>query len=67
VIAFGGGFVWPRISAALIAKLDGKTGQLLATSGPPSGSGSVAANDAAAWVSAHEVNSVWRLPLQTGS
>ncbi len=62
-IAFGGGFVWPRISAALIAKLDGKTGQLLATYGPPSGSGSVAADADAVWVSAHDVSSVWRLPL----
>ena len=66
-IAYGGGYVWPRISAALIAKLDGKTGELLATYGPPSGSGSVAADDAAAWVSAHDVNSVWRLPLRPGS
>lgn len=62
-IAFGGGFVWPRISAALVAKLDGKTGELLATYGPANGSGSVAANDEAAWVSAHDVNAVWRLPL----
>ena len=43
-IAAGGGFVWPRISAALVAKLDVKTGALLATYGPPSGSGSVAAD-----------------------
>jgi virginiamycin B lyase len=63
-IAYGGGFVWPRISAALIAKLDGKTGQLLATYGPASGSGSVAAGDDAAWVSAHDVTAVWRLPLR---
>jgi virginiamycin B lyase len=62
-VAYGAGFVWPRISAALITKLDGKTGELLATYGPPSGSGSVAADDEAAWVSAHDVTSVWRLPL----
>ena len=62
-IAFGGGSVWPRISAALIAKLDGVTGELLATYGPPSGSGSVAADDDAVWVSAHDVPAVWRLPL----
>ena len=62
-IAAGGGFVWPRISAALIAKLDVKTGMLLATYGPPSGSGSVAADAAAVWISAHDVSSVWRLPL----
>ena len=62
-IAFGGGFAWPRISAALIAKLDGTTGALVATYGPPSGSGSVAADANAVWVSAHDVSSVWRLPL----
>lgn len=62
-IAAGGGFVWPRISAALIAKLDGTTGALLATYGPPNGSGSVAADADAVWVSAHDVSSVWRLPL----
>ncbi len=63
-IAAGGGFVWPRISAALVAKLDVKTGALLATYGPPSGSGSVAADAAAVWVSAHDVSSVWRMPLE---
>lgn len=62
-IAYGGGFVWARISAGLVAKLDGKNGALLATYGPPSGSGSVAADDTAAWISAHNVSSVWRLPL----
>jgi virginiamycin B lyase len=63
-IAFGGGFVWPRISSALIVKLDGTTGELLATYGPASGSGSVAADADAAWISAHDVASVWRLPLR---
>jgi len=63
-IAFGGGFVWPRISSALVAKLDGTTGELLATYGPASGSGSVAADADAAWISAHDVASVWRLPLR---
>jgi hypothetical protein len=62
-IAYGGGYVWPRISAALVAKLDGTTGELLTTYGPASGSGSVAADDDAAWVSAHDVTSVWRPPL----
>jgi len=63
-IAYGGGFVWPRISAGLVVKLDGTTGELIATYGPPSGSGSVAADDTAAWISAHDVNFVWRLPLE---
>jgi hypothetical protein len=63
-IAYGGGFVWPRISAALVAKLDGTTGELLATYGPPSGSGGVAVDADAAWISAHDVSAVWRLPLR---
>lgn len=62
-IAAGGGFVWARISSALIAKVDPNTDLVVATYGPRSGSGSVAADGSAAWVSAHDVQSVWRLPL----
>ena len=31
--------------------------------GPPSGSGSVAADDTVAWITAHDTGSLWRLPL----
>jgi len=62
-IAFGGGFVWPRISAALIAKVDAATGRLIGSYGPSSGSGSVTADGRAVWVSAHDIPAVWRLPL----
>ena len=34
---------------------------VVARYGPPSGSGSVAADEDAVWVSAHDVTTVWRL------
>jgi virginiamycin B lyase len=62
-MAAGGGFAWARISTALVAKIDPSTNAVVAVYGPPMGSGSVAADKAAAWISAHDVESVWRLPL----
>jgi virginiamycin B lyase len=62
-IAVGGGFVWARISDQLVAQIDPTTDEVVARYGPPAGSGSVAADDAAVWISAHDVNAVWRLPL----
>lgn len=62
-IAVGGGFVWARISDQLVAQIDPTTNEVVARYGPPAGSGSVAADDAAAWISAHDVDAVWRLPL----
>lgn len=62
-IAVGGGAVWARVSDQLVSRIDPATNQVTARYGPPSGSGSVAADDAAAWVSAHDVLAVWRLPL----
>ena len=63
-IAVGGGFVWVRISSALVAKVDPATNAVVATYGPPSGSGGVAADASAAWITAHDVSAVWRLPLE---
>jgi virginiamycin B lyase len=63
-ITVGGGSVWARVSDVLVARIDPSTNQVVARYGPPAGSGSVAADDSAAWVSAHDVNAVWRLPLQ---
>jgi YVTN family beta-propeller protein len=62
-IAAGGGAVWARVSGALLVKIDPATDTAVAAYGPRVGSGSVAADDDAMWVSAHDVNSVWRLPL----
>lgn len=62
-LAVGGGFVWARVSDALVAKIDPATDTVVARYGPPGGSGSVAADDEAVWVSAHDINVVYRLPL----
>jgi YVTN family beta-propeller protein len=62
-IAVGGGSVWARISDQLVAKIDPATNEVVARYGPAAGSGSVAADDDAAWISAHDVDAIWRLPL----
>ena len=62
-LAVGGGFVWARITDGLIAKIDPATDSVVDVYGPRSGSGSVAADSAAVWVTAHDVNAVFRLPL----
>jgi len=61
-IASGGGAVWARASDALVAKIDPRTDAVVARYGPSSGSGGVAADTDAAWIAAHDVNSIWRLP-----
>ena len=61
-IAVGGGHTWVRTSDSLIVRI-GPTADDVLRLGPVSGSGSVAADDAAAWITAHDVAAVWRLPL----
>ena len=63
-IAVGGGAVWVRTEQDLVVRIDPTTNAVTARYGPPSGSGSVAADDDALWVSAHDTASVWRLPLR---
>jgi virginiamycin B lyase len=63
-IAVGGRSVWVRVSDALIARIDPATDTVTERYGPPAGSGSVAADDDAVWVSAHDVHTAWRLPLR---
>lgn len=62
-IAVGGGFVWARVSDTLVAQIDPTTGKVLARYGMPAGSGSIAADERAVWITAHDVDSVWRVPL----
>ncbi|WP_377644205.1 hypothetical protein [Oryzobacter terrae] len=62
-LAVGGGFVWARTSDALVAKIDPATATVVARYGPAAGSGSVAADGSAVWISAHDVDAVHRLPL----
>lgn len=63
-IADGGGYVWARVSDSLVAKIDPTTNTVTARYGPASGSGSVGADDHAAWISIEQQRTVWRLPLQ---
>jgi virginiamycin B lyase len=63
-IAVGGGSVWVRTEQDLVVRIDPRTNAVNARLGPPSGSGSVVADADALWVSAHDVQSVWRMPLR---
>jgi virginiamycin B lyase len=62
-IAVGGGFVWARVSDVAVAQIDPATMTVIARYGPSVGSGSVAADRDAVWISAHDVTTVWRVPL----
>lgn len=61
-IASSAGAVWARVTRSLIVRIDANSDAVTANYGPASGSGSVAADDSAVWVTAHDSNSVWRLP-----
>lgn len=63
-LTVGGGFVWARVSGSLVAKIDPRTNTVVARYGPAGGSGSVAADAQALWITAHDVNAVYRLPLR---
>lgn len=62
-IAVGGGYVWARVSDVVVVQIDPGSDSVVARYGPSFGSGSVAADDGAVWVSAHNVLKVWRIPI----
>ena len=62
-IAVGGGSVWVHGSKTLLARIDPATNTITKRYGPEVGSGGVAANDDAVWITAHDVKTIWRLPL----
>jgi virginiamycin B lyase len=62
-LTVGGGSVWARGSDRLLTRIDPKRRKVVARYGPSSGSGAVIVSDGAVWISAHDVNTVWRLPL----
>src|SRR5436853_883349 len=60
-IAVGEGYVWVRTTKILLSVIDPKTNAVVKRFGPKQGSGAVRAGRGAVWVSAHDVNKVWRL------
>jgi virginiamycin B lyase len=62
-LTVGGGSVWARGSDKLLARIDPKRNQVVEPDGPSSGSGAVIVGAGAVWISAHDVDTVWRLPL----
>ena len=63
-IAVGAGSVWVRGGPELLAQINPVTNLVTQRFGPNAGSGSVAADENAVWVTAHDVSLIWRLPLQ---
>jgi virginiamycin B lyase len=57
-IAAGGGSVWARVSSSVVSQIDPKDNTITARYGSGSGSGSVGADDAAVWISAHDVSTI---------
>jgi virginiamycin B lyase len=62
-LTVGGGSVWARGSDRLLTRIDPDRRKVIARYGPSSGSGAVIVGAGAVWISAHDVNTVWRLPL----
>ena len=63
-IAVGGGAVWARVSDVLVARIDPSTNRVVDRIGQAQGSGGVAADANAVWISAHDVRRVYRVPLE---
>jgi virginiamycin B lyase len=61
----GGGWVWARGGEALLARIDPRSNKIIETYRPESGSGAAIVGYGAVWVSAHDIDTVWRLPLPT--
>jgi virginiamycin B lyase len=60
-IAAGEGFIWVRVKQHLMLVIDPKTNQVIKKIGPAAGSGAVRTGHGAVWVTAHDINKVWRL------
>lgn len=62
-ITVGGGSVWVRGGPNLLTRIDASTNHVVERYGPVAGSGGVAADNAAVWLTAHDIATIWRLPL----
>jgi virginiamycin B lyase len=63
-LTVGGGSVWARGTDRLLTRIDPSRRKVVARYGPSSGSGAVIVGARAVWISAHDVNTVWRLRLR---
>jgi YVTN family beta-propeller protein len=55
--------VWVRVTdEALAVRIDPRTNAVVDRLGPPAGSGGVAIAESAVWITAHDRQSIWRLP-----
>jgi virginiamycin B lyase len=59
----GGGWAWARGTGVLLTQIDTRTNRVVKRYGPASGSGAAIVGYGAVWVSAHDIRTVWRLPL----
>jgi YVTN family beta-propeller protein len=63
-LTVGGGYVWARVGGSLVTQIDPATNLVVARIGQRQGSGSVAADEDAVWISAHDRNVVYRVPVE---
>ncbi len=62
-IAASADVVWVRVvDDALAVRIDPRTNAVVDRLGPPAGSGGVAIADTSVWFTAHDKQSMWRLP-----
>jgi hypothetical protein len=62
-LTVGGGSVWFRGTAELVAQVDPESGKVVARFGPGQGSGSASGGSGRLWVSAHDVASLYVIPV----
>jgi DNA-binding beta-propeller fold protein YncE len=60
-IACGEGYVWVRAKKDMLLVIDPKENRVVEIFGPPAGSGAVRAGYGAVWVTAHDINKIWRI------
>ena len=63
-IATGGGKVWVRARKVLLSVIDPRDNLVVRRYGPQAGSGAVRADSTRAWVTAHDTQEVWVLPVR---
>ena len=62
-IAASSDAVWVRVTDdALAVRIDPRSNTVVDRVGPPTGSGGVAIAGSAVWITAHDSQSIWRLP-----